>query len=171
MIYARQSTAITFTVGPVLDADGVAVTGCVIADFKLSKNGGAPAAFDGSATLTHRHTGFYSLAATATDVNTVGTGEVTIDDTVNACAPKELQIVEEAVYDALFAASAPGYLQPTTAGRTLDVTATGAAGVDWGNVENPTTAVNLSGTNIDADQVVASVSRWKRDGRRWVRDG
>lgn len=49
-------------------------------------------------------------------------------------------------------------LRPTTAGRTLDVTATGAAGIDWGNVENPTTALNLSATNIDVDQVVASVS-------------
>jgi hypothetical protein len=51
-----------------------------------------------------------------------------------------------------------GLLRPTTASRTLDVTATGAAGIDWGNVENPTTALNLSGTNIDVDQVVASVS-------------
>jgi hypothetical protein len=51
-----------------------------------------------------------------------------------------------------------GLLRPTTASRTLDVTATGAAGIDWGNIENPTTAVNLSGTNIDVDQVVASVS-------------
>lgn len=49
-------------------------------------------------------------------------------------------------------------LAPTSAGRTLDVTATGAAGIDWGNIENPTTAVNLSGTNIDTDQVVASVT-------------
>ena len=49
-------------------------------------------------------------------------------------------------------------LRPTVAGRTLDVTSTGAAGIDWANVENPTTTVNLSGTNIDADQVVASVS-------------
>lgn len=49
-------------------------------------------------------------------------------------------------------------LKPTTAGRALDVTATGAAGIDWGNVENPTTALNLSGTNIDPDQVVASVT-------------
>ncbi len=39
-------------------------------------------------------------------------------------------------------------LQPTVAGRTLDVTATGAAGVDWGNVENPTTTVGLSGTTV-----------------------
>lgn len=49
-------------------------------------------------------------------------------------------------------------LTPTTTARTLDVTATGAAGIDWGNVENPTTAVDLSATNIDVDQVVASVS-------------
>lgn len=41
-----------------------------------------------------------------------------------------------------------GALKPTTAGRTLDVTATGAAGIDWGNVENPTTVVGLSGTTI-----------------------
>jgi hypothetical protein len=49
-------------------------------------------------------------------------------------------------------------LNPTTAGRTLDVTATGAAGIDWGNVENPTAAVNLSATNIDVDQVIATVT-------------
>lgn len=49
-------------------------------------------------------------------------------------------------------------LEPTTLGRTFDVTATGAGGIDWGNVENATTAVNLSATNIDVDQVVASVS-------------
>jgi hypothetical protein len=40
------------------------------------------------------------------------------------------------------------WLKPTTAGRTLDVTAGGAAGIDWGNVENPTTSINLSGTEI-----------------------
>jgi hypothetical protein len=110
MLIARQSTARTVTVGPILDADGVAVTGCVVGDLKLSKNGGAPAALNASATLTHRHTGFYSLALTASDFDTVGTGEVTIDDTVNAMPMKEFTVVEEAVYDALFAASAPGYV-------------------------------------------------------------
>lgn len=60
--------------------------------------------------------------------------------------------------DARLDAAITSRLAPTTAGRTLDVTATGAAGIDWGNVENPTTAVNLSATNIDTDQVVASVS-------------
>jgi hypothetical protein len=49
-------------------------------------------------------------------------------------------------------------LRPTTAGRQLDVSAGGEAGIDWANIGSPTTAVNLSGTNIDVDQVVASVS-------------
>lgn len=57
-----------------------------------------------------------------------------------------------------FSIEARSAIMPTTAGRTLDVTATGAAGIDWANVENPTTALNLSATNIDVDQVVASVS-------------
>jgi len=39
-------------------------------------------------------------------------------------------------------------LAPTVASRTLDVTATGAAGIDWANIENPSTAVDLSGTDI-----------------------
>lgn len=49
-------------------------------------------------------------------------------------------------------------LKATVAGRTLDVSAGGEAGIDWANVGSPTTAVNLSATNIDVDQVVASVS-------------
>lgn len=49
-------------------------------------------------------------------------------------------------------------LKATVAGRTLDVSAGGEAGLDWANIGSPTTAVNLSATNIDVDQVVASVS-------------
>ncbi len=45
-------------------------------------------------------------------------------------------------------------LVPTTAGRTLDVSAGGEAGVDWANVGSPTTAVDLSGTTIKTTQKV-----------------
>lgn len=50
-----------------------------------------------------------------------------------------------------------GALQPTVPGRTLDVTAAGNAGLDWGNVENQATPVNLSATNIDQDQAITTV--------------
>lgn len=49
-------------------------------------------------------------------------------------------------------------LAPTVAGRTLDVSATGEAGLDWANVGSPTTAVALTGTTISTSQAVASVS-------------
>jgi hypothetical protein len=119
MLYARQSTAKIVTVGPVLAADGTFVTDSVVGDFKISKNGGAPAALNGSATLTHRHTGNYSLSLTATDLDTVGSAEVTCDDTVNACPIKEIQVVEEAVYDAMFAAAAVGPLLASSNGSGL----------------------------------------------------
>lgn len=109
-VIAKQSTARTVMVGPILDADGVAVTTAAIGDLKLSKNGGIPAAFDGSATLTHRATGHYSLAATANDLDTVGQAEVVIDATTNAMPVKVITVIEEAIYDAMFAASATGLL-------------------------------------------------------------
>lgn len=40
------------------------------------------------------------------------------------------------------------YRPKITAGNTLDVTSGGAAGIDWGNVENPTTTLNLSATTV-----------------------
>jgi hypothetical protein len=39
-------------------------------------------------------------------------------------------------------------LNPTTPGRTLDVSSGGEAGVDWANVGSPTTTLNLSGTTV-----------------------
>lgn len=45
-------------------------------------------------------------------------------------------------------------LIPTTAGRTLDVSATGEAGVDWANVGSPTTSLALTGTTIATTQKV-----------------
>lgn len=41
-------------------------------------------------------------------------------------------------------------LQPTTIGRTLDVSTGGEAGLDWANVGSPTTTLNLSGTSTKA---------------------
>lgn len=41
-------------------------------------------------------------------------------------------------------------LKPTVAGRTLDVSATGEAGLDWANIGAPTTTQNLTGTTVKA---------------------
>lgn len=57
-----------------------------------------------------------------------------------------------------FSIEARSALRPTVAARTLDVSSGGEAGLDWANIGSPTTAQNLSATNIDVDQVIASVS-------------
>ncbi len=49
-------------------------------------------------------------------------------------------------------------LVPTTAGRTLDVSTTGEAGIDWANVGSPTTTLNLSGTTIKTATDVATAT-------------
>jgi hypothetical protein len=69
----------------------------------------------------------------------------------------------DTTYDILYTelaanAVAGRFLRPTTDGRTLDVSSTGEAGVDWANVGSPTTTVGLSGTTISTSQAVASVS-------------
>lgn len=63
-------------------------------------------------------------------------------------------------------------LQPTTAGATLDVTATGAAGIDWGNVENASTAVDLSGTDIQlCDTITTYTGNTVQTGDAYARLG
>lgn len=60
-----------------------------------------------------------------------------------------LPVLIEVELDAVdYQTDAFGALKPTTAGRTLDVTATGAAGIDLGNVENQGSTLNLSATSI-----------------------
>lgn len=47
-----------------------------------------------------------------------------------------------------------GWLAPTVAARTLDVSAGGEAGMDWANIGSPTTSVALTGTTIAVTQKV-----------------
>lgn len=158
MIIARQSTARTVIVGPVLDADGVAVTDRTVSALKISKNGANPAALNGSATLTHRHTGHYSLALTTSDLDTVGQAEIVIDDTVNAMPIKTITVIEEAVYDRDFVASATGLVTlaaVTHTGATIPtVTTTGTATAV--TTVNGLAANVITATSIQNDAITAA---------------
>jgi len=161
MIPVRQSTAFETAIGPILDADGVAVTGGVVGDLKLKKTSGNFAALNGSATLTHVSAGVYDLVLTTSDTDTVGLCVVAIDDTVNACASLYLQVMEEAVYDALYAASATGALPVSSGGIAATAFAAGAidaaalaadAGTELGTAvwaSATRTLTSLSGLTVD----------------------
>ena len=80
-------------------------------------------------------------------VTTTVTGR--IDATVSSRATPAQVAIELTTY---------GALKPTTAGRTLDVTTTGEAGLDWANIGAPTTTQNLSATTISTSQTIATVT-------------
>ena len=108
MTIIRQSTVCTVLVGPVLDADGVAKTDEVVGNIRLSKNGGTPAAPGGAASLTHDHAGKYLLELIATNADTVGVLQISLNSGTNDMPVLTLNVVEEAVYDAFYAADAVG---------------------------------------------------------------
>jgi len=105
----RQSTARTILVGPVLDSTGAAKTDEVVGNIKVTKNGTVGAA-DGSATLTHDHAGKYKLALTANDCDTVGVLEISLNSGTNDMPVRACNVVETAIWDALFADGATGLL-------------------------------------------------------------
>jgi hypothetical protein len=128
----------------------VTITNLVDADLKVHKDGGTTEATTDGATIT-------------IDFDTVtGTHLVTIDssaDAFYATGSDYMVRMEGTTVDggtinaALFTFSienrySAGALRPTTAGRTLDVTAGGTAGIDWGNIENVTTTVGFTNTTV-----------------------
>ena len=108
----KQSTASQdIVIGAFVDDTDfkTAETGLTIAntDVKLMKDGGA-SVDKNSGGGTHRVNGFYSLTLDATDTNTVG--QLMISVKVAGALPVWLegQVIEEAVFDLFYAASATG---------------------------------------------------------------
>jgi hypothetical protein len=118
MSILRQSTAATVKLGPFLDdGDGKTIEdGLVLqkADVRLSKNGGnmADCATDqgvADAGAAHDELGYYDIALGAADTDTCGRLKVMVHEAGALPVWVEHQVVEEAIYDALFAASAVGF--------------------------------------------------------------
>jgi hypothetical protein len=101
----RLSTARTIIVGPILDSTGAAKTDEVVASILASKNGSDPAALNGSATLTHKAAGYYRLALTTSDSDTLGCLELILSSGTNTMPVKAVNVMSQASWDALYAAS------------------------------------------------------------------
>lgn len=106
--------------------------------------GGLPISDAGGLDLDNR----MPAAAAITNLNTV----YNTDFATNYDATNDRWTVNVKTWNDLVTVALP--LVPTTAGRTLDVSAAGNAGVDWANVENPTTTVDLTNTTIAITQKV-----------------
>lgn len=145
----------------------------------IVKNGVTPGTSPVSPTFTHISNGLWYYEMTAAHLDTQGVLTVTITGTnirtvqligyvyagdPMAAIPSFPTNFSSLSINASGQVTVGGYgtglapLQPTVAGRTLDVTTTGEAGIDWGNIGSPTTAVAFTNTTISTGQQIASVS-------------
>ena len=145
MIILRQSTARTILVGPILDASGVAKTDDVVGSIKITKNGTVGAA-NGSATLTHDHAGKYLLALTASDTDTLGIMQVSLNSGTNDMPMKDCMVLTATAYDTLVT---NGTLASTTSGRTIAVDASGNLVLQDGSL----TAAKIASDAITASKI------------------
>jgi len=112
-----------------------------------SRNGGAPVAMT-TPTINETDT-----------TNMPGIYELLLDEDMTIDSGDDTQ---EMVFHITHAGMAPVtrtielYRPKITVGNTLDVTATGAGGIDWGNIENKAAAVDLSGTDIQLCDTVTT---------------
>lgn len=155
--------------------DGTLITGATGLDSEISKDQGTAADCTNEATEIATSTGMYYLDLTSTEMNADNVAVVVKTTSTGAVIPTFFLYPQETgdikvdvqsllgtawltpgtagtpdvnvkLWNGLTTVALP--LAPTTAGRTLDVSATGEAGIDWANVGSPTTTVTLSGTTV-----------------------
>ncbi len=95
----KQSTAATIVVGPVLDANGVAVTTAVVTNFSIAKNGTVAALT--TETVTHSVNGYYTIALTTSNTNTLGQLDVIVNASTMAMANHRYTILTAGMFDAI----------------------------------------------------------------------
>lgn len=115
MPFLRQSTSQTILFGPCLDkTDGVTEEVALTlaqADMRLSKDGGAFAQKSAAGNATHDSDGWYSTTLSTTDTNTVGELILNVHQPANMLPVwMRFWVLEEAIYDNIFGASATGLL-------------------------------------------------------------
>lgn len=99
----KQSTAQTVVIGPILDADGVAVTTAVVTNISIAKNGSAAALT--TETLTHVANGYYTLALTSGNLNQLGNLEVFVNNTAMSMTVFRWNVIAAQVYDSIVSGS------------------------------------------------------------------
>jgi hypothetical protein len=95
----KISTAQTVVIGPILDADGAAVTTAIVTNISLAKNGSAAALT--TETLTHLANGYYTLALTSGNTNTLGSLEVFANNTAMSMTVFRYNVIAAQVYDSI----------------------------------------------------------------------
>jgi hypothetical protein len=157
----KQSTSVKVVPFFLVDsADHISPKTGLTPTVTISKNGAAFGAPAGA--VTEIGNGWYKIAGNATDSNTLGS--LLVHATASGADPFDVihEVVEATLakgtditgFNDITTANVQselvtyGAVKPTVAGRTLDVSAGGEAGLDWANIGTPTTTVALTGTTV-----------------------
>jgi len=172
-MFKKNAAVVGFPFGLISKTDGSAITTGTATGYVV-KDGGVQATIAG--TITHEGNGQWSVDLTAGEMNgdvvglifthasaipahfTIRTTTKIVSELVDAVASPTVGAIrtELSVELGRLDVAVSSRIAPTVANRTLDVSATGEAGIDWGNVGSPTTALNLSATTISTGQTFAS---------------
>src|SRR3990167_7163662 len=138
----------TFTVTfPIYDNDGDLVTAAAALDSEVSKDGGTFTDCTNEAAEIATSSGLYTLSLTATEMNADIVATITKTSTTDAkTAVNVMYTATRQLVDLAF---------PTTSGRSIDTTATGAVGVDFDNVEGTLDAAEIGTGAITAAKFAA----------------
>ena len=104
-MWAKQSTAATLIVGPILDSAGAEYASAVIGDLSISKNGGTLTALAAAATLTHIANGQYTLVMTTGNLDTLGRAQITCNKSTYQMPEVRLMVVPAMVFDSMILGS------------------------------------------------------------------
>jgi len=159
-MFLKQSTAYTFRMGPFLDeTDGkTAETGLTIsqADVRLSKGGGNFAQKNESSASSHDEIGYYIVVLNATDTATVGELLIAVHESGALPVFKTFQVVEEAIYDAIYGGSADLITKVDAIDTVVDA------------VKVVTDAISTNGSGLSA---IPWNSSWDAEVQSEVADG
>lgn len=128
-------------------AAGTTIPRCTLVDTLTTYTGNTPQTGDSYA-LANGANGFVAIKGDTAAIK-IQTDKMVF--TVTGCLD-----VNAYRWNALTTVALP--LVPTVAGRTLDVSAGGEAGVDWANVGTPGSTVNLSATTVNLVNTTTTVT-------------
>jgi hypothetical protein len=151
MLWLKQSTAVTLTIGPfVSSSDGfTAQTGLALvqASIRLSKNGAAYAQKGDTTAPAHQENGNYSCVLNTTDTGTLGVLRLHVNFTGALPVWLDMMVVPANVWDSLFGASVLNVNVNTIAANAITASAIQADAI---------TAAKIADGAIDANTFAAS---------------
>lgn len=161
-MFLRQSTSQVVRFGPFLDiTDGVTEEVALTitqAEMRLSKDGAAFAQKNAAGNATHDSDGWYSTTLNGTDTDTVGELVMNVQQPANTLPVwVRWYVVEEAVYDAFYAAGAVHTVQTGDSFARLGAPAGASVSADVAAVKTVADAIEVDTQDLQARTPAALV--------------